>query len=39
MLGQDVVRVAGPDAVGLTHAELDVTDARGRERGARAARR
>jgi dTDP-4-dehydrorhamnose reductase len=27
MLGQDVMRVAGPDAVGLTHAELDVTDA------------
>ena len=26
MLGQDVLRVAGPDAVGLTRAELDVTD-------------
>ena len=27
MLGRDVVRAAGPDAVGFTHAELDVTDA------------
>jgi dTDP-4-dehydrorhamnose reductase len=27
MLGQDVVRAAGRDAVALTHAELDVTDA------------
>ena len=27
MLGQDVVRAAGHDAVGLTRAELDVTDA------------
>jgi dTDP-4-dehydrorhamnose reductase len=27
MLGQDVMRVAGSGAVGLTHAELDVTDA------------
>lgn len=26
MLGQDVLRAAGSDAVGLTHAELDVTD-------------
>jgi dTDP-4-dehydrorhamnose reductase len=26
MLGQDVMRVAGDDAVGLTRAELDVTD-------------
>jgi dTDP-4-dehydrorhamnose reductase len=26
MLGQDIVRVAGRAAVGLTHAELDVTD-------------
>ncbi len=26
MLGQDVLRAAGPDAVGLTRAELDVTD-------------
>jgi dTDP-4-dehydrorhamnose reductase len=26
MLGQDVMRAAGGDAVGLTHAELDVTD-------------
>jgi dTDP-4-dehydrorhamnose reductase len=26
MLGQDVMRVAGDRAVGLTHAELDVTD-------------
>jgi dTDP-4-dehydrorhamnose reductase len=27
MLGQDVIRAAGADAVGFTHAELDVTDA------------
>jgi dTDP-4-dehydrorhamnose reductase len=27
MLGQDVMRAAGDGAVGLTHAELDVTDA------------
>jgi dTDP-4-dehydrorhamnose reductase len=27
MLGRDVVRVAGDEALGLTHAELDVTDA------------
>jgi dTDP-4-dehydrorhamnose reductase len=27
MLGQDVVRAAGDDAVALSHAELDVTDA------------
>lgn len=27
MLGQDVMRAAGGDAVGYTHAELDVTDA------------
>ena len=27
MLGQDVMRAAGAGAVGLTHAELDVTDA------------
>lgn len=27
MLGQDVMRAAGGDAVGFTHAELDVTDA------------
>jgi dTDP-4-dehydrorhamnose reductase len=26
MLGQDVMRVAGPDAVGLTRADLDITD-------------
>jgi dTDP-4-dehydrorhamnose reductase len=26
MLGRDVVRLAGADAVGLTHADLDVTD-------------
>ena len=27
MLGQDVMRAAGDRGVGLTHAELDVTDA------------
>jgi dTDP-4-dehydrorhamnose reductase len=27
MLGQDIVRAAGADAVALTHADLDVTDA------------
>ena len=27
MLGRDVMAVAGPEAVGLTHAELDITDA------------
>ena len=27
MLGQDVMRVVGDAAVGLSHAELDVTDA------------
>jgi dTDP-4-dehydrorhamnose reductase len=26
MLGQDLMRIAGPDAVGLTRADLDVTD-------------
>ena len=36
MLGQDVLRVLGDDAIGLTRAELDVTDARrGARRGGR----
>jgi dTDP-4-dehydrorhamnose reductase len=38
MLGQDVMRVAGEDAIGLTRAELDVTDHVAVERALRGAR-
>jgi dTDP-4-dehydrorhamnose reductase len=38
MLGRDVMRLAGPDAVGLGHSELDITDAAATEAAVAAAR-